>query len=115
MWPFGKREPEQRANAPYSDALINALESQAVGDGIGDPSAIAALEAAVALYSRAFAAAVVTPAEAGAALTPSVRALIARNLIRRGEDFHRIYIRAGRIVLEPCGFSYAHGKDPDGN
>ena len=113
MWPFRKREPEQRANAPYSDALINALESQAVGQGIGDPSAIAALEAAVALYSRAFAAAVVTPADAAAALTPSVRSLIARNLIRRGEDFHRVYVRGGRVVLEPCGFSYAHGHGPD--
>ena len=40
-------------------------------------------------------------------------ALVARNLIRRGEDFHRIYVRGGRIVLEPCGFAYAHGNGPD--
>ena len=114
MWPFTrKREPETRANRPYTDNLINVLESQAVGQGIGDPSAIAALEAAVALYSRAFAAATVTPAEAGAALTPSVRALIARNLIRRGEDFHRVYVRGGRVVLMPCGFAYAHGDGPE--
>ena len=114
MWPFTrKRAPEQRANAPYTDALINALEAQAVGQGIGDPSAIAALESAVALYSRAFAAATVTPAEAATALTPAVRALVARNLIRRGEDFHRVYVRRGRVVLEPCGFAYAHGHGPD--
>ena len=113
MWPFRKREPEQRANAPYTDALIGALEAQAVGQGIGDPSAIAALEAAVALYSRAFAAATLTPAEAGAALTPAVLALVARNLIRRGEDFHRVYVRGGRVVIEPCGFAYAHGNGPD--
>ena len=105
--------PEKRASAPYTDALISVLESQAVGQAVGDASAIAALESACALYSRAFAAATVTPAEAGAALTPAVRALIARNLLRRGEDFHRVYIRGGRIVLEPCGFAYAHGHGPD--
>ena len=113
MWPFRKREPEQRQSAPYTDALIGALEAQAVGQSVGDASAIAALEAAVALYSRAFAAATVTPAEARSALSPPVLALVARNLIRRGEDFHRIYVRGGRIVLEPCGFAYAHGNGPD--
>ena len=112
-WPWSKVEPEKRANAPYTDGLINALEARAVGQGIGDPSAIAALEAAVALYSRAFAAATVTPVEAATALTPAVRALIARDLLRRGENFHRIYVRGGRIVLEPCGFAYAHGHGPD--
>ncbi|MYI06797.1 MAG: hypothetical protein F4059_05640, partial [Gemmatimonadetes bacterium] len=47
------------------------------------------------------------------ALTPPVLALIARNLIRRGEDHHRIYVRGGRLTLEPCGFAYAHGNGPD--
>ena len=47
------------------------------------------------------------------ALTSATRALIARNLIRRGEDHHRIYVRGGRIVLEPIGFAYAHGSGPD--
>ena len=111
-WPWRKREPERRANAPYTDSLINILEAQAVGQGV-DPGAIAALEAACALYSRAFAAATLTPADAGAALTPAVRSLMARNLIRRGEDFHRVYVRGGRVVLEPCGFAYAHGSGPD--
>ena len=58
-WPWSKAkpDPEHRQSRPYTDALINVLEAQATGQGIGDPSAIAALEAAVALYSRAFAAA----------------------------------------------------------
>ena len=111
MWPFTKREPEKRQNAPYTDALVNALEAQAVGQSVGDPSAIAALETAVALYSRAFAAVRISPAVP--ALAPACMALIARNLIRRGEDFHRIYVRGGRVVLEPCGFAYAHGNGPD--
>ena len=112
MWPF-TRKPEKRQSAPYTDALISALEAQAVGQSVGDASAIAALEAAVALYSRAFAAATVTPAEARSALSPPCMVLVARNLIRRGEDHHRIYVRGGRIVLEPCGFAYAHGNGPD--
>ena len=117
MWPFSRKNaagsPEKRASSPYTEALINVLESQAVGQSVGDASAIAVLEAAVALYARTFAAAVVTPADAAAALTPAVLALVARNLLRRGEDFHRVYVRAGRIVLEPCGFAYAHGNGPD--
>ena len=97
---------------PIPDALVNALEAQAVGQSIGDPSAIAALETAVALYSRAFAAVRLSPAVP--ALSPSCLALIGRNLIRRGgEDFHRIYVRGGRVVLEPCGFAYPHGNGPD--
>ena len=47
------------------------------------------------------------------ALTPPCWRLIARNLIRRGEDHHRIYVRGGRLVLEPVGFAYAHGNGPD--
>ena len=47
------------------------------------------------------------------ALTAPVLALMARNLIRRGEDHHRIYVRGGGIVLEPVGFAHAHGNGPD--
>ena len=47
------------------------------------------------------------------ALTAPCLALIARNLIRRGEDHHRIYVRGGRLVLEPAGFAYATGDGPD--
>ena len=47
------------------------------------------------------------------ALSPPVLALMARNLIRRGEDHHRIYVRAGKIMLEPVGFAYAHGNGPN--
>ena len=36
-----------------------------------------------------------------------------RNLIRRGEDHHRVYVRRGAIVLEPVGFADAHGSGPD--
>ena len=103
LWPFGKREPERRESIPFTDAIVAALTAQAAGTATGDPSTIAALEAAVALYSRAFSAAVVTPAEAAAVLTPAVRALLARNLIRRGEDVHQIMVERGMVRLQPIG------------
>ena len=115
-WPWSKREPEQRSQAVgYTASLTAALQAGAEG-GVSDtaPLATAALEAAAGLYARCMAAALVTGADDVApALTPSVLALIARNLIRRGEDHHRIYVRGGRLVLEPVGFSYAHGNGPD--
>ena len=78
------------------------------------PLATAALEAAAGLYSRCMAAAVVRGAPtAERALTPPVLALVARNLIRRGEDFHVIRVRRGALELRPQGFTYAHGSGAD--
>lgn len=104
-WPWSKREPEpeRRESVSFTDAVVAALTAQAAGTATGDPSAIAALEAAVALYTRAFAAATVGPPEAAAVLTPAFRALLARNLIRRGEDVHQIMIDRGAIRLQPIG------------
>ena len=112
MWPFRRREPEARSAATgYTAGITAAFVAGADGGVQGTPLATAALEAAAGLYSAAFAAATLEPDVP--ALTPSVRALIARNLIRRGEDQHRIYVRGGRLVLEPVGFGYAHGSGPD--
>ena len=102
-WPW-QREPERREAVPFTDAVVAALSAQAGGTGTGDPSAIGALEAAAGLYAAAFAGARVTPANAmTAALTPACRALIARDLIRRGESVHRIRIEAGGVRLQPIG------------
>ena len=57
IWPFRKREPEKLESVPFTDAVVAALAAQAGGQRCRDASAIAALEGAVALYSRAFAAA----------------------------------------------------------
>ena len=111
-WPWTRREPEERQTAQgYTAALTAALDAGAEGSAQGNPLASGALEAAATLYSSCFAAAALDPPVP--ALTPAVRALIARNLIRRGEDHHRIYVRGGRVVLEPVGFAYAHGNGPD--
>ena len=100
---------------PFTDAIVAALQAQASGQAVGDASAIAALEAAVALYSRAFAAAVPSPAEVRALLSPPCLALLARNLIRRGEDVHQIIVDRDAIRLQPIGsWDVRGGPDPAG-
>ena len=110
-WPWQKREPEKRSTAQgYTASLTAAFEGAAVAGTESAPLATAALEAAAGLYSRCLAAAVVKgDPYVQAALTPPVLALIARNLIRRGEDHHLIRVRGGRLELTPQGFTYAHG------
>ena len=85
-WRFWtKRESERRESLPFTDAVVAALAAQAAGQSVGDPGAIAALEAATALYARAFSAARSSLPRCRRS-QPSTMALIARNLIRRGED-----------------------------
>ena len=97
-------EPERRAALPFTDSVVAALAAQAAGTAAGDPSAIAALEAAAGLYAMAFAGARVTPDNAmTVGLTPGCRALIARDLIRRGESLHAIELRGGGLMLRPVG------------
>ena len=112
MWPFTRRrEPEVRQSVPFTDAVVAALQAQAAGTASGDPSAIAALESACALYCRAFAAVKLSPAVP--ALTPSTMALIARNLLRRGEDVHQLVVDRGMVRLQPIGsWDVRGGPDP---
>ena len=103
-WSKGEAEAERREALPFTDAVVAALQAQAAGTAAGDPSAIAALEAAAGLYAAAFAGATVTPANPmTASLTPGCRALIARDLIRRGESVHQIGVEAGAVRLAPVG------------
>ena len=103
-FPWSKREPERREALPFTDAVVAALTAQAAGTVAGDPSAIAALETAAGLWARAFASAEVAPATpATAAVTPACLALIARDLIRRGESVHAIEVERGAIRLAPVG------------
>ena len=44
-WPFRKREPEKRESLAFTDSVVRALAAQAAGQSVGDPGAIAALEA----------------------------------------------------------------------
>ena len=100
MWPFKLRiEDRQSGGVPFSDAVVEAIVSAAGGTTPADPTAIAALEAAAGLYARCFAGAEVN----SETVTPAVRALIARDLIRRGESVHLIDLTRGRVSLIPCG------------
>ena len=92
---------ETRATQPFTDAIVSAIASQAAGTTAGDPSAIAALEACAGLWARAFATATVEPAHP--AVTPAVLALIARDLIRRGESVFAIEVEGAAPVLRPAG------------
>ena len=100
-WPWQRRTVEARASQPFTDAIVDAIAAQAAGTTAGDPGAIAALEAAAGLWARAFAAATLTPAVP--AITPDVLALIARDLVRRGESVHAVEVEAGVPMLRPAG------------
>ena len=99
-----KPEVRQSGGIPFSDAVVTAIVQAAGGTSPADPSGLAALEAAAGLYASAFASAQVKPAnEITAAISPQVRALIARDLIRRGESLHLIEVDRRGVRLIPAG------------
>lgn len=100
-WPFRRREV--RESQPFTDAVVGAIVATAGGTVTADPSGLAALEVAAGLYARCFAAASIKPAELQPVVSPSVRALIARNLIRRGDSVHLINVTGGQVELIPVG------------
>ena len=102
LWPR-RQEVEVRESQPFTDAVVGALFAGAAGTVAADPSGLAALEVAAGLYARSFAAASIDPPELRPVVGPAVRALIARNLIRRGESVHLIDVAGGRVRLVPVG------------
>ena len=101
-WPW--QRSEARASR-HTDALVSAILQAATGTATADAHRHAALETAAVFYQSAFAAARVdADARITAALTPSVLALIVRNLIRHGESLHVIDVTdAGQLALVPVG------------
>ena len=97
-WPW--QRTEKRESQPFTDSVVSAIRAEAVGSVVGDPSGLAAVEAAAGLYARCFAGATV---EADVDVPADVLALIGRNLIRHGESVHLIEVRDGRIRLTPAG------------
>ena len=101
MWPF-KRAVEKR-DSSYTDALVSILVSRATGDS-AQISATWSAEVSAILYSRAFAAARISPKnDLTAAITPAVMGQIGRDLVRRGESLHLIDMDSGRLELRPAG------------
>ena len=100
-WPWARTE--KRESQPFTDAVVGAIYAQAAGTVAADPSGLAALEVAAGLYARSFAAATIQPEGLQDVVGPAVRALIARNLIRRGESVHLIDVDRGTLRLIPAG------------
>ena len=97
--------------ASYTDSLVNLLVRQASGSALGQASATAAVEAAVGLWSHAFAGARLEPEVA--ALSPDVLATIARSLILDGESLWVIDVEGGGLKLLPVGDHDVSGSSPD--
>ena len=95
---------EKRENSPFTDAVIQGILNATTPTQPGDAHAIGALETAAAIWSRGFAAATVTPMNrATASITPSVLAIIGRELVRRGQAVFAIKMVNGVVVLVPIG------------
>ena len=102
-WPWQEKK-EKRESQPFTDAIVAAIAAQAGGTEAGDVSGHWALECASGLYSRAFAGATVEGSDmVKAAVGPRVRALIGRDLIRRGESLHLLTVDRGALMLTPAG------------
>ena len=101
-WPWA-RNVEKRESS-FTDGLIAAITSGAAGDG-SRATATAALEAAAGTVARGLASASVkgAPEAILGALSPSVLALIGRDLIRRGESVFQIEIQGEALRLFPVG------------
>ena len=106
--PF-RRRVETRAS--FTDSLVSLLVRQASGSPIGSASATAAVEAAVGLWSHAFAGARLEPEVA--ALSPDVLATIARSLLLDGESLWVIDVEGGGLKLLPVGDHDVQGTSPD--
>ena len=113
-WPWQWGRAEHRQSQSYTDALTAALFAGAKGTN-GTAATTAALEACSQLYGMCFAAARIegAPPMIADAITPACRELIARNLVRRGEDVHLIATGAGGLRLLPAGgWDIRGGADP---
>ena len=111
MWPFAKMEHRESA----TDAIVSALVSQASGSSV-PPSveALAAVEAAAGLWSRAFASATVSPITlVTSALTPSVLAAIGRGLAVRGEVVFELVVNGAVELTQASSWKVSGGARPE--
>ena len=96
-------QPERRESMPFTDAFVSAIAAQSGGE-IASASATAAIEAAAGLVSRVFSTATVTaPTWAMDAVNGDFLALVARDLLRRGESLHLIEVEENCVQLLPLG------------
>ena len=114
-WPWQREKrstpADTTSSTAYSDARVAAILAAAGGDAAADVNAIAAAEVASGLWGRAFASASVepmTPATRG--LTPQVRELVGRELVRKGEALFVLEVVRGEAVLQPVSWWDVYGS-----
>ena len=112
MWPFARTEKRESS---YTDLLVSLAVSRAGGSVDALPTATAAAETCSGLVGRSFAAVTVSgPSLFVDSLTPSLRAMIGRALIRQGEILFCIDVVGGRLRLWPVSdFDVFGDYDPD--
>ena len=97
-------------DSSYTDTVIARLV--AASAGVGDGSALAAIETAARWWGLGLASATVKPENLALdALTPSALDTIGRALCRSGESLHVIAVRGGRVTLTPTASWTVHGSD----
>ena len=100
FWPFGK--VETRSGGSYTDAIVQAIEAQAVAT-VADASATAAIEAVAGLLSRTLSAARVDgPTWLQDAINPPWLAMVGRSLVREGASLSVIRATEAALHLVPA-------------
>ena len=106
-WPF-RRSEKRESN--YTDALTAHLTALAGGSSGALATATGALEACAGLVGRAFMSAEV---DGSTAITPAFLAMVARDLIRKGQSLHLLEVVAGEVRLYPAAGYDITGSEPD--
>ena len=101
---FWKRETRQANSAPYTDAIVRAIQDAAAGKEADFKTAT--IEACAGLWSRAFASATVD----GAPISRRQLATIGRRLCEVGETIFLIDVDAGGLQLQEAQSWEIYGR-----
>ncbi len=102
-WPWQGTTEKRSSTTSFTDLVFRALSAQSAGTTTALTSA--SMESGVGAIARGFASATVenAPSDIVKILTPTTLSLMARNLVRRGEDLHLIGFGREGLELHPVG------------
>ena len=106
--PFSRRQRSERRAVAFSDAVANALYSEATVAASLGARQTGALETCAGLWARAFAGCSVSTSP----LTPDLMAIVGRELVRRGEALLLIDA-SDRVLLVPAASWDVRGRSVD--